>query len=483
MTGISHHTNSIIDSPEARYWKYKNTSERFRIIQFGIVTWRFLNEQKTKLESKPYNLYIFPSEDGLINGEVGAIIFNKDHGLDFNKWIYEGIDYINEKQYHSMYQNVIENNINCYDPNNIGKYKNSIPHKEEDLEKAKEIIKEIKQFYLSKNTEYVIENIPKFMLYYIQNHLTNEMRQDLYFSMNTLNNKQVYYIIKVDKEKRSELLTKEIEKNLKELDKAKGVKQIYDALIKKKAMIIGHNMSLDLVFVISHFGDLPLSYKQFKSNINSYFNGIYDTKLMFEHLPRELLTGLNPELFSTLEKMHPYLRSLYNNQIEIIIPEGMTNYNITGSFHEAAYDAFITGLLFTWMSIAFKFNIQQFNYKIYFMRSIFFCFDLMNNEDYCIQNTIAYFLKSFRKASDIDLNKMFDANMSTKIKKIFSAESNNTIIILVEYENNNDQEQFEKIMSKYKNTFTVYSHEKYRELILQDENNKKMDNAGKYHKY
>lgn len=90
MTGISHHGNSMIDSPEARYNKYKNASEKYRIIQLGIVTWRYLNENKTKVESKPYNFYIFPSENGIINGETGAIIFNRDHGLDFNKWIYEG---------------------------------------------------------------------------------------------------------------------------------------------------------------------------------------------------------------------------------------------------------------------------------------------------------------------------------------------------------------------------------------------------------
>ena len=96
LTGINPWNNNILDFPETRYTKYKSTAEKFRIIQLGICTWHKnydQNENKFNYIVRPYNIYVFPEENvgnSLINCETGAIIFNRDHGMDFNKWIYKG---------------------------------------------------------------------------------------------------------------------------------------------------------------------------------------------------------------------------------------------------------------------------------------------------------------------------------------------------------------------------------------------------------
>lgn len=72
--------------------KYKATSEKFRIIQFGLCTWNKVEGSDVWI-TKPFNIYTFPEEytgNIFINCETSALLFNKDHGMDFNKWIYKG---------------------------------------------------------------------------------------------------------------------------------------------------------------------------------------------------------------------------------------------------------------------------------------------------------------------------------------------------------------------------------------------------------
>ncbi len=96
LTGINPWQNNILDFPEARYTKYKQTAEKFRIIQLGICTWhKYFNETENKYKfiARPYTIYVFPEENvgnALLNCETSAIIFNREHGMDFNKWIYKG---------------------------------------------------------------------------------------------------------------------------------------------------------------------------------------------------------------------------------------------------------------------------------------------------------------------------------------------------------------------------------------------------------
>ena len=97
MTGISPwNNNNLIDFPEARYLKYKQTAEKFRIIQLGLCMWKKIDvkDGENIYLAKPYNIYLFPEDiagNNLLNCETAAIIFNREHKMDFNKWIYKGI--------------------------------------------------------------------------------------------------------------------------------------------------------------------------------------------------------------------------------------------------------------------------------------------------------------------------------------------------------------------------------------------------------
>ena len=70
------------------------------MIEFGIVP--FIKNNTNSYIAKPYNIYVFPSEkmnNNQCNLEIDAIIFNREHGCDFNKWINEGVPYLNNEHH------------------------------------------------------------------------------------------------------------------------------------------------------------------------------------------------------------------------------------------------------------------------------------------------------------------------------------------------------------------------------------------------
>lgn len=91
-----------------RYQEYKEATERFLIIQFGLCTFTW-DEPSGRYISKPFNFYIFPtSTTGQIQAnrvfmtQAQAFDFLTKQSFDFNKWVYQGIPYLTiaeEKEY------------------------------------------------------------------------------------------------------------------------------------------------------------------------------------------------------------------------------------------------------------------------------------------------------------------------------------------------------------------------------------------------
>lgn len=72
-------------------------AETYQIIQLGlslVVEDRLDN----KLKVYPYNFYLFPRNpigyDKNLGMQLQCIKFNNENGMDWNKWIREGINYV-----------------------------------------------------------------------------------------------------------------------------------------------------------------------------------------------------------------------------------------------------------------------------------------------------------------------------------------------------------------------------------------------------
>ena len=417
MTGIENDKNNIlIDTPENRYLKYKTTSEKYSIIQLGLTFFKQRQSQDTEngknelfYDCYPYNLYLFPNAKDLkdlsqdeMNLEIKCMLFNRKGKIDFNKWVTEGIHYLNERQYRELYKNITEKNINN------DNFFLDVTHFEQklfDYDLAQKTIEDIRQNFLEQGkmyeNSYMIDCMPKFVLYYIKQNLPN----NLYFQENFKMTRNWCTLITGFKtqEEKDELYKNDILCQLRELEHKKGAKKLFDAMFnkisygnqninennynininidnntkKRKKILIGHNMSLDLLFIISKLGDkLPDDYLSFKKIIRNNLECIYDTKYLFEEFKNSKYNINNcivKDIKSVLDCMYPYLKSSFDKFVKIKV-KTKEDLLKEEKYHSAGYDSYITGACYLYMKYAMEnynnFLIENKN-KIYLMNSLY----------------------------------------------------------------------------------------------------------------
>jgi hypothetical protein len=443
MTGINPWNRNLIDFPDSRYGKYKQIAEKFRIIQLGICTWKKVTKENSEFhyEAKPYNIYVFPEDwsgNTHINCETAAIIFNRENKMDFNKWIYKGVSYMNAKQESTQIDSATDGNLNFYNPNDKTKFKTISLTKDEDRKKYDEFCKIFSDFLYSDEKSKFFEKYPKFFIYYILNNMSENIRKRLYLSYETVEGKQVLMIQKLEEEEKKLKMEIDVGSKLKDIQRKAGVRKIYNAMLQKKSIFVGHHCVLDIMFIISHFGDaLPNTLKDFKANLSKYFTAVYDTKYVFQKYYDEFKDNLKVDLQnSNLEKVYNSLKALHSEKIKIKIHDQMKDcYKDESSvYHEAAFDAYVTGCAFIWMGETLKEKLTPHSNKLYLMRSIYPCFNLVGEEFYIIPDSTAYCLKAIKQAGDIDLKLLLEEKIFSKIKKCYNLDGLNSLLILVHLE-------------------------------------------------
>jgi hypothetical protein len=101
MTGISLPGNggssrsNYGDTPQERYTKMYPISSRYNIVQMGVCVFS-KSDDKGSLVARPYNFFTFPAEGEDVVMSLSATHFLKDQGMDFNKWVRQGVSYTNE---------------------------------------------------------------------------------------------------------------------------------------------------------------------------------------------------------------------------------------------------------------------------------------------------------------------------------------------------------------------------------------------------
>ena len=509
MTGIENDQNNIIfDTPKNRYIKYKKTAEKYSIIQFGLTIFKKDKTNPKQYECYPYNFYLFPNANDLkalsqdnINLEIKSMIFNSNGKIDFNKWISEGIYYLNKKQYRQLYKNITANNLN-----NENFYMDTtfMEQKPADKELAENTIKEIKENFIDAKinaNSYIIDSMPKFILYYIKQKLP----KNLYFKENCKAFRNWCTLITKfeSQEEKEELYTSDVLGQLRDLEHKKGFKKIIDAIfnkvvygsmdieskseqdIIKKIKLIGHNMSLDLMFIIANLGDsLPDEYTEFKKTIRNNFENIYDTKLIFEEFKKNEINQNNnliiKDIKSVLNSMYPYLKSRFNDSVKFVIKTGVEQFK-EEQFHSAGYDSYITGICFLYMTQYDKAGqiLENTKNKIYLMNSLYKCMDLNKNVDDYIENVDnpnedIFIFRGMKKANNINFEKIFGKKLwdNSVIKTIYDEKYNIIIAFTNLKKESIDQRKTEfKVISKsnvYSNIFTFFTLEEFRSKYMKN---------------
>jgi len=109
---------------------------------------------------------------------------------------------------------------------------------------------------------------------------------------------------------------------------------------------VGHNCFLDLLFITQAFVEdiQHASYENFKQVVNQTFPFFYDTK--------HIIQALEPTMNETaLEKVFNFVKkesftTKMKHAVQCEFGEDFVAYNTNDAPHEAAYDAFMTGVVF-----------------------------------------------------------------------------------------------------------------------------------------
>ena len=168
------------------------------------------------------------------------------------------------------------------------------------------------------------KKIPIYMIYHFISKLKEEIKNKIYIDIekNEENPSDDKIIIqKVTKEERDKLIDESNNKFMKQMEKARGVSK--QEIVTNKKIIIGHNLFLDILYCFTHFGEsLPENYDSFKHLVLSYFNGVYDTKYMYNNLSQKEET----KSVLPLEGIYEKLTTKFKNSLNVKVSNGFIDY-------------------------------------------------------------------------------------------------------------------------------------------------------------
>jgi len=388
FTGITAHENQHVhkyDSFEDIYQKMKHTCINFKMLQFGLCTFKW-DEITKKYIARPFNFYVYKkhgrSQHGVHIVSNDAMAFLADQDMDFRRVFSRGINY------HRIMEGppVMSQSRDFMRVPKNGTFLSS-----ETEKSMKVLLAHVKKFVFDDPVarELVLECQTPFLASYFNNkNLSNHFGFSLALQRQTIpesatalkfskpkgfktppkgnleqipnlkNNKANGMIGNMEESKGEnmeiEKIKDEVENNeqeeIKEF-KAEPEKEVFvsftvviEEIIKLKKIIVGHNLRIDLGLIFDHFIDeLPATYAEWTSQIAKYFPVILDTKQIAFHLQssvRHLETNLD-NVYTHCFVSDKTLKKYNNTAIQPHI--SFAKYCNDQIPHEAGFDAYITG--------------------------------------------------------------------------------------------------------------------------------------------
>ncbi|NWQ77517.1 PNDC1 ribonuclease, partial [Columbina picui] len=321
---------SLFDSPMERYLKARQSVQCFTVTQLGNY---FPFNCRYVVHS--YNFYLFPTTLGVTDVEftlsASSIQFLSHYGFDFNKFLKDGIPYMNEEQEKIFSQHLL-----------AGSWKVSSDLDRDVLKKA---IDEVTCWIAAAEEDdtMVLQDLSGYQMIELQLVLRQAL-QNVWTQ--PLGDKKVM-VKKVSLQHRRLLENSPYDCCQKELIllSARGFTNLFQTLVKAKKPLVGHNMLMDLMHLHNKFyKPLPESYEEFKRNIHNLFPVLIDTKIVTKSIWKKCPF---PRVSNLLE-VYEVLCSSNLNPTDpaspvITLASDCSRYAEKKSPHEAGYDAFLCG--------------------------------------------------------------------------------------------------------------------------------------------
>ncbi|KFZ53302.1 Poly(A)-specific ribonuclease PARN-like domain-containing protein 1, partial [Antrostomus carolinensis] len=322
---------SLFDSPAERYLKVRQSVQRFTVTQLGLAI--FSNENSNHylyLSSREIFLFILAT-DVEFTLSASSIQFLSHYGFDYNKFLKDGIPYMNEAQEKILIQHLL-----------AGSWKVSSALDRNVLKKA---IDEVTRWITAAEEDetMILQDLSGYQLFEVQLVLRQAL-QNVWTE--PLGDKKVM-VKKVSPQLRQLLEDSPYDYCQKEfiLLCARGFTDLFQTLVKAKKPLVGHNMLMDLMHLHDKFyKPLPESYEEFKRNIHNLFPVLIDTKTVTKSVWKKCQF---PRVSNLLEVYAVLCNSNLNPKDPtcpvITLASDCLRYAEKQSPHEAGYDAFLCG--------------------------------------------------------------------------------------------------------------------------------------------
>lgn len=370
FTGIRGKPEGWTDTVSERYQKMKRVASQFSIIQVGISI--FIPRGDT-YEACPYNFYIFPDEGAGKNPriilEVSAIAFNKQHNMDFNKWIYEGIPYVDDvtdKELFNKYM-IVKEDLEEEAVINLTR--------EVDRVKTQEWMDKIIEWNAGPETELQIPGLNSFLRKYLYQWIHKEFPHiETETIANDTRGRNITIILhKFDSVQKEVYLKQKAQEKEESYYGKIGFRRIFSLLVEAKKPLVGHNMMFDLLFFTNSFhGFLPDTYREFKNLLQTLFPSVYDTRYLMNNVPGLLGQFEQNTVSKGLGDFYDFLVSRDSNYKKPLLAGIFQRYAHETFRHEAGYDAYMTGCCFIEVIKLISYDtICQFRNKVPLFRCFF----------------------------------------------------------------------------------------------------------------
>lgn len=332
------------DTPSQYYDKIRSGSMNFLLIQFGLSVFTY-DETINKYKHQSYNFYVFPrgnnrsAPDCRFMCQSSSILFLSNQGFDFNKLFRSGIPYLTPTEEEKMVKRLDEKRLTRENGLEM------IPIPDGDKPQIDEICSKVEEFLRSDADELLIDRcnayIRRIMFQEVRIRWPHKVRMESKID-GALQGLVIFKLGSKDEEEKKE--TSRREKENIAIKEAVGLTALFRKIADSRKLIVGHNMLLDLCHMVRQFfGPLPENYSEFKALIHSLFPKLIDTKIIAQssmlksYIPSSVLS----HVFETLGK-EPFTTPE-------VIPVENRSYN-SAAYHEAGYDAFVTGMSFISMT-------------------------------------------------------------------------------------------------------------------------------------
>jgi len=328
------------DTLETRYQKMKRVTHEFNLIQVGMCLY---HREEGKLVARPFNFYVLPdakSACARLTMHVSTAEFHKTNGLNFNTWLCQGIPFLSSAEFDALESKLDDDadeaapasRIELTRPadkqfvaNALASIAAWLPGSSEGEGGMYELVlPECNAFLRKALFELLQQQYPE---------LTAESRA----LPEAPEWKKQLVIVRLSEEERAARKAERRAAKLEKLRERAGFLRVWRLLTAARKPIVGHNLTYDLLFLMSHFhrSPLPSTLAECKATLHELFPAVWDTKLVAMQSGRYADT--------VLAKLHEALVSSAGVSA-VPLAAGFESYEGAERCHEAGYDAYLTGV-------------------------------------------------------------------------------------------------------------------------------------------